>query len=301
MPPRLARLLAIVVAVGLIVVAFVIRGALSEDDDTSSGDDSDTTQPNAVDGEYRILCDEDLSPVCDGLGDAEVVSAADVLRDGIDADAWVTLDPMPAVLTAALRQEPSEVVPLASTALTLLTTEARGIDCADGRTTCVVEAGEAQKVGVPAATTSLGLIAQSAFALAEAPELNDSGPRALDDEFSRLAEALDERDFTTTTEQVNRYLTAPGTFVGVVTTRGAAEAAVDGARGAGKVAIPLDPAVTIGVVVAGYGGRGPDAVAAVREALTRETLAEAGWDGEATTSTGVPDPDIVYALREELG
>ena len=61
----------------------------------------------------------------------------------------------------------------------------------------------------------------------------------------------------------------------------------------------------MGVVLAGLGERGAEALATVEPAITdqtvRDALAEGGWTGDPGSTTGLPrDDDLVYALREDL-
>ncbi len=58
------------------------------------------------------------------------------------------------------------------------------------------------------------------------------------------------------------------------------------------------------MVLAGLGPQAVDATRALENLVTGQTvgdaLAEAGWDGAALLTTGLPDPDVVYAILEEL-
>jgi hypothetical protein len=132
MPPRLARLLAIVAAVVLLVGAFALRGALMGDDDegvtagSGSGAGSGTEPEGPLDeGPFQVLCDLDLGEAaCEAVegsrlvNEVEVVARSGVARlleeeGGDQWDVWLTLDPMPGALDAQRQQEGLD--PLTST------------------------------------------------------------------------------------------------------------------------------------------------------------------------------------------
>ena len=75
-------------------------------------------------------------------------------------------------------------------------------------------------------------------------------------------------------------------------------------RGRGLTTAAVTPTVPVGVVLAGIGDDGRDATRALEDLVTGQTvraaLAEAGWDGDPLPTTGLPDPDVVYAILEEL-
>lgn len=312
MPPRLARLLAVLVAIALVVGAFALRGALSDDDE-----DDVTTGGGTPDGDasYRVLCDEDLGAACDAMEDVlgydvDRVTAQDVLTaETSDGDAWVTLDPMPAMLdglreSAGLPPLTVKTVALASSRLSLLVRS--DVGCPDGAWSCVAGAAADQKVGVPADDTATGQVSVGAGFAGLAPDQEERGIGALDEDTRpAMQDLVDSGDRFPLDVQQDRFLTQPGLFAAIVTTEALAADAIGGPRGNGLTSVPLTPETTIGVVLVGLGASGDDAVRALGEAVSDQTvldaLGEAGWDGEPAASDGLPDPDVIYALQEALG
>ena len=123
MPPRLARLLAVVVAVALIGGAFWWRG---RGDDGSGGGGGDG--PGAT-GDLRVACVTELEPVCRALAESEgfdldvepaaetVAALADAEPGDLPYDAWVTLDPWPAMVDAARAADEPALFTIAATAV----------------------------------------------------------------------------------------------------------------------------------------------------------------------------------------
>jgi hypothetical protein len=131
------RLLALVGAVAMIVVAVVVRGAIADDTDSgASGGGSDGV----------VVCALELRDVCpDGAIVEEVAMTADrFATSGAEAPAaWLTFDPWPAMVDVVRAQsglEPmfdADLAPLAASALVIVGPEELG-EC-DWR--CVVESG----------------------------------------------------------------------------------------------------------------------------------------------------------------
>jgi hypothetical protein len=309
MPPRLARILAVLVAAGLVAGAFVVRGVLADDEgqDVMAGSDRPT-----VDGEtYRIACDRDLgeeacAAVADLRGVDEVVMATwaevrDMAEGGdLDVDAWLTLDPMPGVLDQIVAEVVGETVPVASSPLALLTRD-ETVDCAEWA--CILDG----RIGVPARDTSAGVvIAGGAYVgLAGPDQVEDGGIRAYQDdvEVRDGLRGLDaELDLG---RQETRFLTQVGSYRGIVTTGGLADLRVESRPAEKLEKVDLQPEVVVGVVLAGIGGDGDPAVDALADALKGKTVADAlgvgGWSGTPAASTGLPDADVIYRLQEELG
>jgi len=123
-----------------------------------------------------------------------------------------------------------------------------------------------------------------------------------------LADLLDDvpRSSGTTTEEQTAAMLLPGPTSASVTYSGLADSRADTAQGRGRglQRAALTPSITVGVVLAGLGPSGLDATRALEDLVTGQTvgvaLEEAGWDGPAVLTTGLPDPDVVYAILEEL-
>ncbi|HEX7135695.1 MAG TPA: hypothetical protein VF228_24165 [Iamia sp.] len=325
MPPRLARLLAAVVAIALVAGAFALRGTLSDDDDTTSSGPG----RSGDDGEgYRVLCDEDLgeaacAAVAEATGaDVDVMTGGEVLAaytaDGAapDWDLWLTLDPLPGVLdTARTEFEKGPVTrtiaAVASGPLALLT---RADDLPDGcddvaTWDCLTEPVN-PAIAVPSDDTALGIVAVAAGATGLHGntdfDINDYRGTAEAAALDSLLNDSPSAAGSTTADQTQALL-RPGATSAAVTIDGLATAVAGTVQGQGRdlVVRDLAPEVVVGVVAVGLGDAGDDALAALREALTDQTvraaLADGGWTGDPTRTSGLPKPDLVYALQEELG
>ena len=322
MPPRLARLLAILAALALVIGAFVLRGALAGDDDAGGEETAATGDgPSPGGGSYRVACDEDLGDAaCEAIGDLAGVRSVEILAateavaamagDDVPYDAWVTLDPWPAILDverSEATEEPivsGEPVPVASSGVALLTYETRGIECPDPATWgCLVEQAPTVGIGVPALDTAAGtlilghaadgLIDRSDFGYADIVDTDVAG---------QLQDLLDSGVPRPTAAQARTSL-QPGNYRAVVTVAGLARrlAASPQGKRSGAVVTALDPAATIGVVLAPIGRNGEAAVERLKGGVTGQTVSraldEAGWTGKAKASAGLPAFDVLYRLK----
>lgn len=323
MPPRLARLLAVLAAVALVAGALVLRSALAGED---GGSDDDGPGSGPPEGGYQVLCDADLGDgACDAVAAlddvAEVaVMAADeavaALTEGAAQpwDAWVALDPWPDMLDVARAEAalaPStgtERVAVASSTPALLTRAGGGTACDDPATwACLAdEAAAGLDVGMPtlrSATGPLvlglaatGLEGTAAFGIGDVL----GGPVE-----EQLADLLDSADPGTLAEQAERA-PLPGVYQAIATIEGLAGPTVETSQGQqqGLVALPLAPEATLGVVLAPLGPDGPGALDRLRDQVTDQTvtdgLAEAGWSGDAARTDRLPEPDLLYRLDEEF-
>ncbi len=326
MPPRLARLLAVLFAVALVVVAFVVRGALS-DDETSGAEPADPQERE--ESEFQLVCDADLGDaVCDAAADLlgveslEVLSLAGVLAAATEPQAseWdlrLTLDPMPGVLDTARRQaglQPlsgPDVVALGSSPLALLVPGSGPLgDCQPSPVSWSCLLMSSERIALPSPMTSVGSVGTSAGAVALTGG-TDFGIGAFQgtDEGDTLARFVD-RSPTAAGNTVRDQATAmlqPGNAAAAVTIAGIGETIANTNQGRTRnLAVrPLTPEVTVGVVLVGLGTQGQDAMAQARDAVDgdgmRDALTQDGWAGDASASAGLPAADVVYALREELG
>jgi hypothetical protein len=318
MPPRLARLLAVVGALALVAGAFVLRGALSGDDEVTAG--SGDRDP-AGDAPFRILCDDDLGDACAALADRAGVGSVEVVRAGeavtrltaeeLAYDAWLTLDPWPQILAVAGAPDRTPAVtdplPVASAPLAVLV-DPGSSDCAGPTTWACLSRPARPPVGIASLATAVGplVLAHAAAALQGD---TDFGINQLDDDVRIALEGLLENVGSDGGRSVVDQATGmlqPGRFSAVVAPKERAEALAASRQGRGRslVVASLGPAATLGVVLAGIGPRGPAALDALtapaRGQTVRLALAAAGWTGPAGTTTGLPAPDVVYALQEEL-
>ncbi len=137
------RLLAVLVAVGLLAIGFVVR-------DLRSGEGrGDLPTLPGRDATASVLCDEAIAEVCDALADAgelevrreaagttvdRFVALPDGASGGDLPDAWVTIAPWPAIVDedrgrrglAPLFGPPADEGAVASSPLVLLTWDDRG-------------------------------------------------------------------------------------------------------------------------------------------------------------------------------
>lgn len=317
MPPRLARLLAVLAAVVLVVGAFVLRGAIGDDDSSPSADPGGPRRDGQT---FRVLCDDDLGAACDVLAaetpdDVEMVTAGEALallsgEEG-DYDAWITLDPWPEMLAqtgeAGRAVAVTDPVPLASSPLALLV-DVYATDCNSAPVTwaCVAEPAD-PPMGIADPRTATGALTVAA-AVAGLEGLTDFGTNTITDEVRTevadlLADVGAARD-RSVADQAGDLL-QPGSFSAVFTPRGRAEKLANSPQGRIRSlsAVALETSVTLGVVLVGIGPRGGDALVALESAATGQTVGQAftdeGWAGAQRRTSGLPAPDVIFALHEE--
>jgi hypothetical protein len=301
MPPRLAKLLAAVVALALIVAAFLVRARISDDED-DAGDPASSGTP-------RVVCVTELEEICDGLDGLDVVrvedagATADALEEGpADFDAWVTFDPWPAMVdfVRGQAQQPElfeEVAPVASSRLVLVLAgqelpETCGWDCA------VEESNDQREIGIPDGGSGFGVQVVAA-ALSDHLETTDFSLDSIRDESGWLERLL---AFRPADDAVDRMaLQGVAAYQAAGTVEALARPAIDSLRGQRsdlRLGRPEVPA-RIDVVVAPVRGAGGVADR-IRGQNAWKALAEAGWTVPATDGpTGLPAADLLVALREE--
>ena len=111
MPPRLARLLAVIAALAMIGGALYYRGRGGSDGPPSNP--TGTTQPTVRNGQLTIVCVTELADVCDAIAKADDDVEVTVEDAGTTAatlakaslanppfDAWITLAPWPQMVDA---------------------------------------------------------------------------------------------------------------------------------------------------------------------------------------------------------
>ncbi len=313
------RFLAVVAAIGMVAAALLVRTVIdggSGGGGGSSGDGSaDTT---------TVLCGPDLREFCEALAagddgvrlvvedEAETVArlAADDAT-GLNADAWFTVGPAPAVLAddrAAAGSRPLAVggtsAPLARSPVVLVAAADRADvlqgACPDGVDwSCVgglagqpwtAAGGRPEwgplRPGLPPPATGGGLAVWSQAVSSETVSVdlpavwarNDLDDPTVSAWFDGLA-AQAKRAGSAGSDPLARFLVAPATF-GVV---GALEAAAGPAvqRGAGRTALSLiypEPVVTADVTLTVPEGSSPDRVLDdLGGDRVGQLLAEQGW------------------------
>jgi hypothetical protein len=108
------RVGAVVLAIALVVGAFVVRRNVIEDDDSASTDGTEVDEPDRDDA-TALYCITELAEVCDSLASShddldvtiedagETLDRLAALGDDETAPLWLTIDPFPAMVDA-LRQ-----------------------------------------------------------------------------------------------------------------------------------------------------------------------------------------------------
>ena len=279
----MSRVLALVGAIAMIVVAVVVRGAIADDDGGGSGGGGGR-------GDAVVVCALELRAVCPDGGTVEDVGAtADRLATS-EAEApatWLTFDPWPAMVDVVRAQaglEPmfdADVAPLAASALVVVGPDDLG-EC-DWR--CVIESD--LQFGTRPLDGGLGLLHLSVLlgGILGTPSYatNDIDAFAR----SRVAQLAD--DVETSTGPVRQLLQSRAFFDVAFTHEAEAKAALgeaDPSRSAGLALIyPLPVAFAV-VVGTGDSTLLDDAA---------DALLEGGW--RAPEPSGLPSAGVMTALR----
>jgi hypothetical protein len=327
----LSRVLALVVAVGLVVGALAIRARLD------GGDGVTVTLGRDASG--AVICATEVAQACRDLaersdGDLTVrVEEAGVTLDALGsadpptADAWVTLQPWPEMARERRRRAGLEAlveedsVTLARSTMVLAMWEERAEalapTCDPVTWRCVGEAAGGTWADVGGRDTwgpvkpghgdpsrsASGLLALHQAAASRIGTTSYSA-RDLDDPaffswFSTLQRAVPDFRPSSGSPLLAMVQFGPASYDVV----GAVEAEVLGlrdraaGRAGGLMVVPGDPPTGVGVVVVGIGG--DDGVAArVAEELP-ELLTESNWQTGADGDTTVPAAGVLEALRRE--
>lgn len=314
------RVLAVLGALLLVVVAVLVRSLLDGGDDSRG-------RGGGGDGPTRLLCAEELADVCAALEDAGVaevqIEAAGVTLDrlgapdaGLDADGWLTLDPFPrmvdqrrefatgsALFGAARTLDASTGLALAADADRA---EALASDCGEVGWACLGDAagqpwadhgGEptwgSVKPGFDSPATSGSGLLVLAQAMADHLQKDDFALQDLD---RRWLRDLEEAVPTRTTGSALRTLLqqGPGAFAAVGALGKDAEAATRTAQGEGLSIFYPAPMFRADVVLAPLRGTELDDLADADE-LAR-ALADAGWE-EGGGGAALPTAGALDALR----
>lgn len=335
MPPRLARLLAVLVAIALVVGAFAVRARLADDrDGGDSGDGEAGSDGNGDDegrsGDLVVVCVTELADVCEAVGrqaegmavrveEAATTAGALVALDaGAEppADAWVTLDPWPAmvdVVRASASRDPlfagDEPATAASSTFVVLGFADRIEPCGEPvAATCLVQqvAAEGLKVGLPSGDEALGVLAtgQVAAGLAGATDFDVGAFRA--EHGRELEDILASADPASSATQARLLVQqGAGRYGAVSTTEAIARPVAESARGVqlDLVIVAGEPAARADAVVAPLvgGDRGDQVRGLLTGKTAQDAFAGAGWDRPGDGPTGLPPADVLVALREEIG
>jgi hypothetical protein len=288
----MSRVLALIGAVCLIAAAILARALL-----TGDGDDGDGGGGDGGDA-LVVACIPELEAACRAIDRDVELSIEDPavtigrLADGEDIDAWVTLDPWPAMAAIVEPRAVAEPVePVASDELVLLarTNTAEGTGCDDPLTwSCLVDA-LGDSVAVPEPTAGLGVLILGQAAtdfFGGTFAANDFGQPQLADRFALLE--VDDDAF----EDMRVGLPEPAAT-------GVLDLDLDslGVRRGDFTASTSAAPVTVAVVVAG-----PRADRVAGEPGFTTALEDAGWtlDPDAAT-TGLPNAGVLVALQGAVG
>ena len=321
------RVVAVLGAVLLVVVAIFVRG-LIDGDDESGGDEP--ANSNGSDGEpgITLVCIEELQAVCDAMEQDGAIDGFDTeaagdtvdrMADGEDlgADAWMTLDPFPGIADIAAGQAGNgrafgDVAHSGrSTSLAIAAhpdrTSAVEDVCDEVAWRCVLSiAGEpwadqgvdlpgTVEVGLPdPASTASGLLlaAQAVGELVDNPDFASND--LIGSEVTRSLRTLDE---SAAQDPLTAMITrGAGQFSLVGALGNDAEAIGETDRGAGMGIFYPAPMYRAEVVLAAGGG---SAEGLLDDGVLAEALADAGWT-DAEIDPPLPDPGTLYALRQEL-
>jgi len=309
MPPRLAKLLAFLVAVALVAGAFWYR----------SRSDGGGLDIGGSGGTVKVACITELADVCrTALGEGFDLTVADAGETAEELaasegaapySAWVTLDPWPAMVDVERRAQQRS--PLfgdratrhASTDVrTLSTPGARGDAARWDRLAARARTGA--NIGVPAHDTALGAVVEGQAAAGIVGNA-DFGNEVFAEMVPELEAALRSATRLGGEEQLTRMVVQQGSYdavagFGFLVERTARTPEAERRR---LVAVDTEPRARADVVVATTGTG--DRADRVTEQFTGETGAKAleaeGWTVPATKGpTGLPDPDVLVALRKEI-
>ena len=214
MPPRIAKLLAVVAALAMIGVAVLVRSRIADDDEGDGGDGD----PREA---FTVMCITELEAICRALEpegiEVEVEDAgttADALADGRRPtfDAWVTIDPWPEMVDSRAAAGPNQPG-LLDDAPTAVASSDLGARClaGDDRGRLRVglrrsrRSGEQQEIGIPVGPTAASgvQVVGEAFSSHWAPPT--SSRLDFQDESSWLGQLL---DFEPATDAERRMATA---------------------------------------------------------------------------------------------
>ena len=312
------RVVAVLGAVLLVVVAVFVRGLIDGDDD-SGGDDGGNGSPSGTD--VTLVCIEELQAVCEAM-EADGAIAGFSTEDGgetvdrlaagedLEADGWLAIEPFPGMADVGrgeagldpLFDEPAGVGFTATPALVTHPGRSAAFEeaCNEVDWRCVGDmAGEQWgdhggdqgwgevNVGLESPDSATGLLA-AGQAASDYLSLDTFATNDLDSTaVVRWLDGFDEGD-----DVLRRMRTeGPGAFSAV----GVLDQQAEAAQGADLGIFYPAPMFRAEVVLVAAGGSADDLVDG--DALA-EALAAEGWREGGTE--GMSSPGAYYALREEL-
>ena len=284
------RLLAAIVAVGLIVGASAVRRTIDDDD----GDDG------AAPGDGRVVCATELRDVCMQLDGVDVtiedatVTADQLATSGEDVGAWIVFEPWPAIVDDIRTRAGRPPLFEGRTAVArtrLVAVGPSSLETCDWR--CLGDG--THRLGGRPLDSALGVVhvaaAASGWFGTSAYASND-----FDAPFRSWLAGF-TRSVTEDGAPVTRLLQSRAFFDAALSYEAEAQSALRDAaedRKAGLALLYPEPVAHLDVAVVGGGASG-----ALRDRLAT-LLVEAGWDEPSDASSGLPAAGVVIALREAI-
>jgi hypothetical protein len=292
------RIVAVVVAIGLIVGAVFVRRAL--DDDGNGSSDPTTDDPVA------LVCAIELERACNALDedDVEVTiedaadTAAALVGGTAEVDVWAVPAPWPAMVDDARVRAglaalfSTDDAPVARSPLAIVGPDEL-VDC--GWRCLGDRAASGLDLGGPAPSSGLGALQVGAFATGWFGT-DDFATNDFDAAFTTWLDGVVSA--TVVTDQpVTRLLQSQAFFDVALSFEADAQAQLDGAsadRSEGLALLYPAPVAYLDVLVVGVG----DAEAGdVPEALGAALL-DVGWQPPSPDGNGLPRPGVLLALQE---
>jgi hypothetical protein len=291
------RVLALVGAVALVVAAVVVRRAL---DDDASG-------PGSTGGDRVVAaCAPELEDACRAnarIDEVRVLDPADAIEAAVagEVDAWVTLDPWPAMALQDHRDDFfGQTALVASSPLVLAVAPNQfGGTCSTAATWECVTDEKPRQVSLPSLDTTLGPLVFGWAVTDWNTTARDGQPFASQEfdlpEFRDFERTLDAGSDDPILEAIQFF---PARSVAIGITDAAYREEIEPSRQAGSFTrSTATAAASVAVVVVG-----PAAERVAGEPGFHRSLTEDGWTLDTTTgSTGLPSAGVLFALQEEFG
>jgi hypothetical protein len=285
------RVLALVVAVGLIVGAVFLRSAF---------DDDEAATATGEDGPVRVVCATELAAACAEV-DGDVEDAARTASRLIgeaqpDLDVWVAPAPWPAMVDDARTRAGRDALfddatVVARSPITIVA----GGDPGDCGWRCIGDGTDT--LGMPSPDAGFGLLVLGAAAT-DWFGTADFAANDFDPAFRSWITGLADR-IVVTDDPVRRILQSRAFFDLAVSYEASARSTLDAASADRKDGLSLQyphPMTFLDATVAAVGGVGTSITDAAGDALLAN-----GWTAPASTPTGLPRPGVLLALQELLG
>jgi hypothetical protein len=283
------RVFALVVAVGLIVGAVLVRSALDDDETTPATGDQST----------NLVCSTELAAACDAIGgtveDAATTASRLISGDPDDVDVWIAPAPWPAMVDDARTRAGRDALfehttVVARSPISIVA----GGDPGDCGWRCIGDG--ADTLGMPAPTSGFGLLVLGAAA-SDWFGTSDFAANDFDPAFRSWITGVVDR-IVVIDDPVTRILQSRAFFDLAVSYEASARATLDAASADRKDGLSLQypqPVTSLDATVAAVEDVPSELVTTAGDALL-----DAGWSKPASTPTGLPRPGVLLALQELL-